>query len=55
MNYYYNNRLIKFARLVLYKESSIVEEFAYIFVREIITTYGILEEIVLDRDKLLTL
>jgi hypothetical protein len=40
---------------VLYKELSIVDDLAQVFLRVIITNHGTLEEIILDRDKLFTL
>jgi hypothetical protein len=57
---YYNaifvitNRLTKYASILLYKITYIVTDIAYIFLREIITNHGILEEIISDRDKLFT-
>ena len=49
------NRLIKYAYILLYKEASTIEDLAYIFIRTIFTNYSILDEIILDRDKLFTL
>jgi hypothetical protein len=46
------NRLTKYAYFIFYKEGSTVEELIYIFIRNIITNYGILEEIISNRDKL---
>jgi hypothetical protein len=48
------DRLIKYAYFISYKEGSTVEELAYIFNRNVIVNYGILEEIISDRDKLFT-
>jgi hypothetical protein len=56
---YYNtifiiiNRLTKYAYILLYKIIYIIIDIIYIFLREIIANYRILEEIILDRDKLL--
>jgi hypothetical protein len=58
---YYNtifiitNRLTKYAYILLYKIIYIVIDIIYIFLREIIANYRILEEIISDRDKLFIL
>ena len=49
------NILIKYTYLKLYKEASIVEDLVYIFNKIVITRYGILDKIILNRDKLFTL
>jgi hypothetical protein len=49
------NRLTKYGYFILYKESLLVEELAYAFNKHIIGNYGILKEIISDRDKLFTL
>ena len=46
------NILTKYTYLELYKEASIIEDLVYIFNKIIIIRYGILDKIVLDRDKL---
>jgi hypothetical protein len=46
------DRLIKYAYFIPYKEGLTTEELVYIFNRNIIVNYGILEEIISDRDKL---
>jgi hypothetical protein len=46
------DRLTKYAYFIPYKEDSTVEELAYTFNRNIITNYGISEEIINNRDKL---
>ena len=45
-------RLIKYMIIIPYKESSIAEELAFAFLREVIAKHGLLKEIILDRDKL---
>ena len=47
--------LTKYAYLELYKEVFIVEDLVYIFNKIVIAQYGILDKIVLDRDKLFIL
>ena len=47
--------LIKYTYLELYKEVFIVEDLVYIFNKIVIIQYGILDKIVLDRDKLFIL
>ena len=49
------NTLTKYAYLELYKEASIVEDLIYIFNKIVIVRYGILDKIILDRDKLFIL
>ena len=49
------DRLIKYMYILLYKEVSNAKELAYTFIRTIVTNYKVLEEIILDRDKLFTL
>jgi hypothetical protein len=46
------DRLIKYAYFIPYKEGLTVEKLIYIFNRNIITNYGILKEIINNRDKL---
>ena len=49
------NMLIKYAYLELYKEASTIEDLVYIFNKIVIVRHGILDKIVLDRDKLFIL
>jgi len=49
------DRLIKYRHFILYKEASDAIKLMYTFLKVIITNYGLLEEIILDRDKLFTL
>ena len=49
------DRLTKYTYILLYKEASIVEDLAYIFLRTIVTNYSLPKEIISDRDKLFTL
>jgi hypothetical protein len=46
------NRLTKYAHFIFYKEGLTAEELAYTFNRNVIANYGILEEIISNRDKL---
>jgi hypothetical protein len=46
------DRLTKYAYFIPYKEGLTVEELVYTFNRNIITNYGILKEIISNRDKL---
>jgi hypothetical protein len=46
------DRLTKYAYFIPYKEGSTAEELVYTFNRNIITNYGISEEIINNRDKL---
>jgi hypothetical protein len=46
------NRLTKYTYFLLYKEASIAEELVYIFMKTIIANHGVLDEFILDRDKL---
>jgi hypothetical protein len=46
------NRLIKYAYSIFYKKGLTVEELVYTFNRNIIVNYGILEEIISNRNKL---
>jgi hypothetical protein len=48
------DRLTKFGYFLPYKKSSIAEELVYTFLRRIVANYGLLREIILDRDKLFT-
>jgi hypothetical protein len=48
------DRLIKYAHFIPYKEDSTAKELVYTFNRNIITNYGIPEEIISNRDKLFT-
>jgi hypothetical protein len=45
------DRLIKYAYFIFYKKGLIAEELVYTFNRNIIINYGILEEIISNRDK----
>ena len=47
--------LTKYTYLELYKEAFIVEDLVYIFNKIVIAQHGILDKIVLDRDKLFIL
>ena len=49
------NTLIKYTYLKLYKEASTAEDLIYIFNKIVIAQHGILDKIILDRDKLFTL
>jgi hypothetical protein len=46
------DRLTKYGYFIPYKESLLAEELAYAFNKHIIGNYGILKEIISDRDKL---
>ncbi|KAF0316862.1 hypothetical protein GQ607_015906, partial [Colletotrichum asianum] len=46
--------LIKYTYFILYKEASNTKEYAYIFLKYIISNYRTLKEIILDRDKIFT-
>ena len=46
------NTLIKYTYLELYKEAFIAKDLVYIFNKIVIIQHGILDRIVLDRDKL---
>jgi hypothetical protein len=46
------DRLIKYAYFIPYKEGSTAEELVYTFNRNVIANYGILKEIINNRDKL---
>jgi hypothetical protein len=48
------DRLIKYAHFVSYKKGLTVEELIYTFNRNIIINYGILKEIISNKDKLFT-
>jgi hypothetical protein len=48
------NRLIKYAYFIFYKKGLTVEELVYTFNKNIIVNYGILKEIINNRDKLFT-
>ena len=48
------NRLIKYAYFIPYKKDLIAEELIYVFNRNVIANYKILEEIINNRDKLFT-
>jgi antitoxin component of RelBE/YafQ-DinJ toxin-antitoxin module len=45
------DRLTKYAYFILYKEGLTVEELIYTFNKNIITNYGIPEEIINNKDK----
>ncbi|KAF0316067.1 hypothetical protein GQ607_016711, partial [Colletotrichum asianum] len=47
--------LIKYTYFILYKEISNIKEYTYIFLKYSITNYKILKEIILNRDKIITL
>ena len=49
------NMFTKYVYLELYKEAFTIEDLIYIFNKIVITRHGILDKIVLDRDKLFTL
>jgi hypothetical protein len=49
------DRLTKYVHLMLYREALIAEDLAYVFNKTIIAEHGILDKIILDRDKLFTL
>ena len=49
------NRLIMWGTFIPYKELSIVEDLAYIFLKWIVAEHRLLQELILDRDKLFTL
>jgi hypothetical protein len=46
------DRLIKYAYFISYKKDLTVEELVYTFNRNIIANYGILKEIINNKDKL---
>jgi len=48
------DRLTKYGYFIPYLEASDAEALAYTFLRVIIANYGLLKEIILDRDKLFT-
>ncbi len=48
------DRLTKYRHFVPYKESSTAEDLAYTFIRTVVSQHGLLEEIILDKDKLFT-
>jgi hypothetical protein len=45
------DRLTKYVYFIFYKEGLTVEDLVYIFNRNVIINYGILEEIISNRDK----
>ena len=47
--------LTKYTYLELYKEVSTIEDLIYIFNKIVVAQYGILDKIILDRDKLFIL
>jgi hypothetical protein len=49
------DRLTKYAHFISYKKDLTAEELVYIFNRNVITNYGIPEEIINNRDKLFIL
>ena len=49
------DRLTKYRHFVLYKEASNAKDLVYTFLKVIIAAYGLLDEIISDRDKLFTL
>ena len=48
------DRLIGYIYIEPYLKTLTAEHFAYLLTRTVITQYGTLEEIILDRDKLFT-
>ena len=48
------DRLIKYIYFILFIETSTVEDLIYIFIKIVVGNYRILDEIILDRDKLFT-
>ncbi|UQC81185.1 uncharacterized protein CLUP02_06671, partial [Colletotrichum lupini] len=42
----------KFTYFILYKELSIIKDLVYIFTKTILLNYGLLKEIILNKDKL---
>jgi len=49
------DRLMKYRHFILYKEASDAIKLAYTFLKVIIVNHRLLEEIILNRDKLFTL
>ena len=49
------DKLTKYGYFILYKESSNTEDLVYVFLRIVVVNYGLLEEVILDRDKLFIL
>jgi hypothetical protein len=49
------DRLTKYRHFVPYKEAMDVKALMYIFLKVVIIGHGLLDEIILDRDKLFTL
>jgi hypothetical protein len=49
------DRLTKYAYFIFYKKGLTIKELIYIFNKNIITNYGILEEIISNKDKLFIL
>ncbi|KAH8884330.1 hypothetical protein GQ53DRAFT_662105, partial [Thozetella sp. PMI_491] len=49
------NRLIKYNYFILYKKASNTKELAYIFIKNIIINYKLLDKLVNNKDKLFTL
>jgi len=47
-------RLTKYAYIVLYKESSTVEDLAQVLLQTVFLYHGVLDKIISDRDKLFT-
>ncbi|KAK1493786.1 hypothetical protein CTAM01_09247, partial [Colletotrichum tamarilloi] len=47
--------LTKFIYFIPYKELSTIEDLVYIFIKVILSNYGLLKEIILNRDKLFIL
>jgi hypothetical protein len=48
------DRFTKYGYFILYKESLLIKKLAYAFNKHIIGNYGILREIISDKDKLFT-
>jgi hypothetical protein len=46
------DKLTKYIYIILYLETSIAEDLAYIFLKVVITNYNVLEEMISDRNKL---
>ena len=49
-----NDRLMKYAYLIPYKEASNVKELVYVFLKTVPAQHRTLKEIISDRDKLFT-
>ena len=47
-------KLTKYTYFLPYKEMATARDILYIFMRSIVANHGLLEEVILDRDKLFT-